>query len=185
MSRSSRRPRYRSWPWLLAVASSLAFVLAGCKAPPKRESPAPVASTAVIPKSHAKPELTQRTVPQTPLEQFVQQQLEEGDAAGVRVIVYVGAKWCEPCQRFHEMLVAGELDEALAGTRFLEFDVDRDRDELRAAGYGSKYIPLFSVPDPDGRAGSHRVEGSVPFKLGINGYLVPRLLRLLEEKRPG
>lgn len=138
-------------------------------------------------KSAAKPELTKRSEPSAPLEQFVQQHVEEGDRAGVRVVVYVGAKWCEPCRHFHRALEAGELDEALAGTKFLEFDSDSDSEELRRAGYASQYIPLFSVPDPDGRAGAHRIEGSVKGAEphGVRDNLVPRLLALLGEKRPG
>src|SRR5215216_4838017 len=69
----------------------------------------------------------------SPLEQFVQQHVEEADASGARVLVYVGATWCEPCQRFHKALESGQLDEDLAGTKFIEFDSDRDAAELRAA----------------------------------------------------
>ena len=110
----------------------------------------------------------------------MQQHVEEADASGMRVLVYVGAKWCEPCQRFHKALESGQLDDALAGTKFIEFDSDRDAAELRAAGYGSKYIPLFSVPDQSGHASGRAIEGSVKGDGAVRESLVPRLLALLD-----
>ncbi len=126
--------------------------------------------------------LAHRGTPAPPLEQFVQQHVEEADAAGVRVLVYVGASWCEPCQRFHKALESGELDQDLAGTKFLEFDADRDRAELRTAGYASKYIPMFAVPDHSGHASELSIEGSIKGDNAVRENLVPRLLALLDGK---
>jgi hypothetical protein len=141
----------------------------------------PVAAAAPA-RSRAKPELLHRGDKQAPLEQFVQQHVEEADASGSRVLVYVGATWCEPCQRFHKALESGQLDQDLAGTKFVEFDADRDREELRVAGYASKYIPLFSVPDPSGHASGRAIEGSVKGDGAVRENLVPRLLALLDGK---
>src|SRR5678816_1176400 len=41
-------------------------------------------------------------------------------------LVYVGASWCEPCQRFHEAAAHGELDPELPAITLLEFDADND-----------------------------------------------------------
>jgi thiol:disulfide interchange protein len=139
--------------------------------------PAPAAA-----RSRAKPLMTHRSQPQAPLEQFVQQHVEEADASGMRVLVYVGATWCEPCKRFHKALESGQLDEALAGTKFIEFDADKDISELRAAGYASKYIPLFSVPDQSGHASGRAIEGSIKGDSAVRENLVPRLLALLDGK---
>lgn len=99
---------------------------------------------------------------------------ERGREEGL-LLVYVGATWCAPCQAFHDALVAGELDGPLAGVRFLEFDADRDAGRLQGADYVSRYIPLFSVPGPDGRASDRFVEG------GIKGPgAVPHIMRRLE-----
>jgi thiol:disulfide interchange protein len=136
--------------------------------------------TAVAARSRAKPELAHRGAATGPLEQFVQQHVEEADANGKRVLVYVGAKWCEPCQRFHRALESGQLDEVLAGTKFIEFDYDRDGTELRAAGYAPKYIPLFSVPDQSGHASGRAIEGSIKGDSAVRESLVPRLLALLD-----
>ncbi len=148
----------------------------------KRTSKATSAAPAAGARSTAKPELLPRGGSQAPIEQLVQQHVEEADASGQRVLVYVGATWCEPCQRFHKALASGQLDESLAGTKFVEFDVDRDRAELQAAGYASKYIPLFSVPDQSGHASGRAIEGSVKGDSAVRENLVPRLLALMDGK---
>jgi thiol-disulfide isomerase/thioredoxin len=157
------------------------FAIGACNG--RHEEHAAAKATAPrVAKSHAKPKLEHRSQPQAPLEQFVQQHVEEADASGMRVLVYVGATWCEPCRRFHKALESGELDEALAGTQFIEFDADRDISELRAAGYASKYIPLFSVPDQSGHASGRAIEGSIKGDGAVRRDLVPRLLALLDGK---
>ena len=99
-------------------------------------------------------------------------------ADGRDVVVYVGAKWCEPCQRFHKAAAAGELDDAFPQLTLLEFDLDQDRDRLDAAGYRSDLIPLFVMPGDDGRASSKRFEGSVKGD-GAIANIAPRLRSLL------
>jgi thiol-disulfide isomerase/thioredoxin len=179
-----RRPRAAGWarcfqvlvaPWLFAVCACSTK-----KVEPAKSEKAP--AVVAVPRSKAKPVLAHRSGPQAPLEQFVQQHVEEADASGVRVLVYVGASWCEPCRRFHRALEAGELDDSLAGTQFIEFDADRDAAELRAAGYVSKYIPLFSVPDPSGHSSGRAVEGSIKGDNAVRENLVPRLQALLDGK---
>jgi thiol:disulfide interchange protein len=169
----------------LVFSSLSVFAVGACKGRQSAQREPPVAgvvAAAAPVKSRAKPELTHRSAPPAPLEQFVQQHVEEADASGKRVLVYVGASWCEPCQRFHKALESGQLDEELAGTKFIEFDADRDRAELRAAGYASKYIPLFSVPDQSGHASGRAIEGSIKGDAGVRENLVPRLVALLDGK---
>jgi len=97
-----------------------------------------------------------------------------------RVVVYVGASWCEPCQRFHHAAQQGELDATFPDVDFLVFDLDRDRERLVSAGYVSKLIPLFALPGPDGRASGKQVEGGIKGD-GAVGYMAPRLKKMLEE----
>jgi hypothetical protein len=78
-----------------------------------------------------------------------------------QLLVYVGAVWCEPCQRFHHAAERGELDASFPALSVLEFDLDRDRERLAAAGYTSRYIPLFAVPKEDGTASGKQVEGGI------------------------
>lgn len=179
----------------LAVSSLSVLALSACQGRQTEQQPAKNSAAAeraaalgaasvsapAVAKSRAKPELAHRSTP-APLQQFVQQHVEEADASGKRVLVYVGATWCEPCQRFHRALESGQLDQDLAGTKFLEFDADRDRAELREAGYASQYIPLFSVPDQSGHASGRAIEGSIKGDSAVRENLVPRLLALLDGK---
>lgn len=113
------------------------------------------------------------------IEPWVQEQVELADAAHLRVLVYVGASWCEPCQRFHQAVERGELNGALNGLRFLEFDQDRDANALRVAGYVYQYIPVLALPDPDGRNHGRMIAGSIKGPDAVKTNLVPRLEALL------
>jgi hypothetical protein len=98
------------------------------------------------------------------------------------LVVYVGAAWCEPCTRFHKAAEAGDLDKRLPSLQLLEFDLDRDRERLDQAGYGSARIPLFAVPDSDGRGSPLRIEGSVKGEQAVD-EIVPRLQALITQAR--
>jgi thiol-disulfide isomerase/thioredoxin len=113
------------------------------------------------------------------IEPWIQEQVELADATHLRVLVYVGASWCEPCQRFHKAVEAGELNGALNGLRFLEFDQDRDANALKIAGYVYQYIPVLALPDPDGRNHGHMISGSISGPNSVRENLVPRLQALL------
>ena len=95
-----------------------------------------------------------------------------------RLLVYVGASWCEPCETFHRAAQAGKLNAALPKLRLLSFDADRDSDALTRAGYGSEMIPLFAEARADGQASGRKVMGSVKGDAAI-GDLTPRILSLL------
>jgi thiol-disulfide isomerase/thioredoxin len=110
----------------------------------------------------------------------VKGELARARADGRRLLVYVGATWCEPCRRFHEAASAGKLDQRFGALRLLEFDFDRDGERLRAAGYVSHYIPLFAAPAADGRASGRQIQGSVKGD-GAVGEIAPRLESLLRE----
>ncbi|HVH45968.1 MAG TPA: thioredoxin family protein [Labilithrix sp.] len=111
---------------------------------------------------------------------LVRAERESAVADGRDLIVYVGAKWCEPCQRFHEAAQRGELDAEFPELSILEFDLDEDRDRINAAGYSSKLIPLFVVPSADGRASERRFEGGVKGERAVSN-IAPRLRKLLEK----
>ncbi len=104
-------------------------------------------------------------------------------SADEKVIVYVGASWCGPCQAFHAALERGELDEALAGVKFLEYDADRDRERLELAGYGGRLIPRFAMPGPDGKFGGEKIEGGIKGD-GAVEHIMKRLLPLLGADAP-
>ena len=95
------------------------------------------------------------------------------------LLVYVGATWCEPCQRFHQAALHGELDAEFPSLTLLEFDLDRDRDRLFRAGYKAKYIPLFVLPETNGAASDRMLSGGIKGE-GAVGFIAPRLKALLE-----
>ncbi|UQA60203.1 TlpA family protein disulfide reductase [Polyangium aurulentum] len=119
--------------------------------------------------------------------QAVGQELARAKGDGRDLLVYVGATWCEPCQRFHQAVDKGELNGIFPRLRVLEFDLDRDRDRLAAAGYASQMIPLFVAPNDDGTASERRIEGSVKGEaavMNIAGRLRRILSRPPESARP-
>src|SRR3954467_13737119 len=65
---------------------------------------------------------------------------------GRRLLVYVGAAWCEPCERFKRAAAAGELDAQFGDVDLLVFDADADSERLARAGYVSQLIPLLVEP---------------------------------------
>lgn len=106
----------------------------------------------------------------------------DAETSGQRVVVYVGAEWCEPCTRFHKAVEAGGLDEQLAGVRFLEFDADRDQARLKAGGYSGRLIPRFAFPGDDGRFGGSKIEGGVKGEGAVDN-IMKRLEPLLAANR--
>lgn len=154
--------------WLLLA------ILAGCDTP---GSGAETTSGDVIP-STTKAELIQAPTAE-PIQAIVRRELQRSAADGRDLVVYVGAKWCEPCTYFKQALARGELDAAFPKLRVLEFDLDRDRNRLKVAGCHSSMIPLFAVPQPDGRcSGKHRFAGSKKGP-GAVANITPRLKALL------
>lgn len=113
---------------------------------------------------------------------WVRAEMERADEEQRKLVLYVGASWCEPCVRFHDAVLAGQLDRELAGVRFLELDADQ-HEALRSEadlGCGSRMIPLFARPTAEGRCGAERVEGAIKGD-GAVGFILPRLRELLRD----
>lgn len=150
----------------------LALLLAAaCKSDPSAPAPGPAPAVA---------KLSFVPAPAGDVAPLIKAELSRAQAENKRLVVYVGATWCEPCRRFHDAAVAGTLDAKLPSIRFVEFDLDRDEDRLKAAGYSSQYIPLFAAPAADGRASGKQIAGSVKGP-GAPDEITPRLLQLLAE----
>ena len=109
---------------------------------------------------------------------LVTAQVAASTASGRTTLVYVGATWCEPCERFRAAVQKGELNDAFGQVDFLVFDLDKDAARLDAAGYGSRMIPLVVVPGPDGRGTDKRIEGSIKGD-GAVANMKPRVRALL------
>ena len=181
-SRASVAPSAPSVARLVAFAAL--SLLAACSHAPEqgRQKAAAVASANPGPASHTPPSFVRYPGQGGAIEPWVQEQVELADASHERVLVYVGATWCEPCQRFHEAVQRGELNGTLNGLRFLEFDQDHDATALKTAGYLYQYIPVLALPDPDGRNHGQMISGSTKGPNAVRENLVPRLQALLSGK---
>jgi hypothetical protein len=164
------------------VASVLVLALSASCRTRADEPPAP----AKVAPSSSPAEAHVRIVPaaaQGDVAAIVRAELGRAREARRDLLVYVGATWCEPCQRFHDAAARGELDATFPTLTLLEFDLDRDDDRLAAAGYASELIPLFVVPQSDGRASSEHVEGGIKGE-GAVAFMVPRLRAMLARAKP-
>ena len=148
-------------------------------APKPRKEQAPTAAAAANAANAPPPAFLRYPRPGGAIEPWVQEQVELAEAAHLRVLVYVGASWCEPCQRFHQAVEHGELNGTLNGLRFLEFDQDQDASALKTAGYVYQYIPVLALPDPDGKNHGKMISGSIKGPHAVQENLVPRLQALL------
>jgi thiol-disulfide isomerase/thioredoxin len=164
----------------LACAALLA---AGCKVDepaPTKMVEAPAKSAEAPPRPAMAVELIE--APGGEVAPTVQRELARARADGRRLLVYVGARWCEPCRYFHEAAAAGQLDAIFPGLRLVEFDLDRDKDALEKAGYASRMIPLFALPREDGTGSGEQIEGSIKGP-GAVAQIRPRLEALLARGR--
>jgi thiol-disulfide isomerase/thioredoxin len=97
----------------------------------------------------------------TDVAELVRKTAERVSAADRRLVVYVSATWCEPCQQIHAAALAHQLDAEFPDLTLLAFDLDRDAEALKQAGYESPLIPLFALPLADGHASERREFGGV------------------------
>lgn len=109
---------------------------------------------------------------------FVHAELVKARGQSRKLLVYIGATWCEPCQRFHKAAEAGTLDAKFPDLTLVEFDLDRDGVRLGMAGYSPAYIPYFGVPSEDGRASGQGISGSIKGEGAVDD-IVPRLEKLI------
>lgn len=118
------------------------------------------------------------------VDEVVRGALADADRDGRRLLVYVSATWCEPCERFQKAVRAGELDALFPRLRLLKFDHDRDLPRLELAGYAGNLIPRFIVPGADGRGTDRRMEGGTKAEDTVSTSIGPRLRRLLDGPVP-
>lgn len=163
---------------------AITFVIAGCSR--QQPEPSPQESSSLAPAASATTNAANRGVRVNPAgagddaAKVIREAREREAAEGRSLVVYVGAPWCEPCQRFHEAAKKGELDGDFPNLSLLEFDLEVDRARLAAAGYESEMIPLFVLPNEDGRASSKRFEGSIKGSGAVRN-IAPRLRSLLSK----
>jgi hypothetical protein len=169
------------------LGSALVFLVAsvGCESGHGPQGNPGAAAKVATGRAHVRPIFMRGPTGGAPIAPFIAAELQKGRVAHYGVLVYVGATWCEPCQRFHEAVKAGELDTLLDGVHLVEFDLDADRDTLSAAGYSSQLIPLFALPKTDGSGSADRIEGSVKGPAAVEQNLMPRLQAFLRSQASG
>jgi thiol-disulfide isomerase/thioredoxin len=164
---------YRRAPSMYRVVA-IVVALVACQAndsPPDRAAPAP---------PHQKLELVD-AAPSGDVPAYLAPLVAKAHADGRKLVVYVGASWCEPCQRFHAAAVAGELDATLGDLRLVVFDADRDDPRLTAAGFKYTMIPLFALPTADGHSSGRQIAGSVKGERAV-AQIAPNLRRLVDQQ---
>lgn len=182
MTRAGGASRSLTFNELAAFAAFAACAALGCnRAKPEPTSDTPPPTESAAPSSS--PRVGARGVrllraPAGDVAAVVSEARARARADGGKLVVYVGAPWCEPCQYFHEAASNGELDADLPDVTLLEFDLDQDGDRLARAGYFSQYVPLFAMPGEDGRASDKKFSGSIKGP-GAVANITPRLRSLL------
>lgn len=166
--------------WLAVLALAVAFAAGACRSRERKQAAPAGSARATATPSTTRPYFVKAPEQLETAQPFLKEQMSSARAAGERVLVYVGASWCDPCERFHEAVEAGELDAMLAGTRLVEFDADRHTEALGAAGYAFRMIPVIAEPDAEGAASGRQLTGSIKGPEAVHGNLVPRLKALLE-----
>jgi hypothetical protein len=114
-----------------------------------------------------------------PADTVVRSALAQARQQRRRLVVYVSATWCKPCERFQASLRSGELDAYFPDLRFYKFDHDQDAERLEIAGYGGEYLPRFVVPAADGRGTAQRMEGGTKADDTVFTSIGPRLAAML------
>lgn len=158
------------------VAATVLLLLAGCSKDTPEVTKEPATNTPV--KEVARIEWIKAPAGEDAAT-VVKRELERAQIDKKRLLVYVGATWCEPCKRFHDAAEAGQLDGVFPNLRLVEFDLDVDGERLARAGYASKMIPLFAVPTENGMGSGKQIEGSIKGE-GAVLNLQSRLKPLLE-----
>ncbi|MEX1365547.1 MAG: thioredoxin family protein [Nannocystaceae bacterium] len=158
----------------------LSIVLGACPSEPhdasRSASPDPAPDATPVAVQDRRPQFT--AAPEGPVDATVREAMRAAQANDRRLLVYVGAAWCEPCTEFHHAVERGELDEALAGVQLLEFDADRSGPQLVEAGYGGDMIPRFALPGADGKGSGRAIEGGIKGP-GAVDHIMQRLTPLL------
>ena len=176
---------------VLCLSSIILTLISACQAPPKKQAKDFTPPTETEKDSKHVANTDKQTDPNIRKTQwhvapkriedmaaFVRVQLAQAQKQQRQLVVYVGATWCEPCRRFHDAVASGKLDATFPHVRFLAFDADIHEQQIISAGYASKYIPLFSVPEATGRDNGNHIMGAIKGDGAIQ-HIVPRLQALL------
>lgn len=144
----------------LPVLVALSALASACSSQSIEPDPSSSASAATTADAHRKVEWVKVPAGSDP-RAYVKDELARAKADQKKLVLYVGAKWCEPCNHFHEATDRGELDAAFPDLRLVAFDHDEESSAIAALGCESQYIPMFSVPDDEGHCTRHKIQGGI------------------------
>ena len=161
---------------LATVVKRIAFIAwwpltLACDSP--SSSPQPTASSRIV-SSSPRIEIIPFPGSTSEVRDWIRSQRERAASEGRVAVVYVGAPWCEPCQRFHDAVTQGKLDARFPTLRLLEFDRDQHEKSLQEAGCLSELIPLLAKPTEQNTCSHTRVEGGIKGD-GAVGFIASRL----------
>jgi len=156
-----------------AIVPLLALAFVACSKPEKEQVRAEPSSAAPTDQKLVFTHAARGEVPAV-----IHDELLVERAKARKLLVYVGATWCEPCQRFHAAASHGDLDAKFGDVTMIEFDLDADGVRLEKAGYHMTYIPYFGLPNDDGTPSGKGINGSIKGPGAVDD-IVPRLQTLL------
>ena len=161
------------------LRTSVALLCASVGVLSCEQPPAPTPAQEASPSEPTKAGVEIQSAPaKGALTEIIAKEQARAKTDGRRLLVYVGATWCEPCQYFKQAIKRGELDAEFAGLRLLELDRDRDEARLREAGCLSRMIPLLARVEGGRCSSQARMEGSIKGP-GAVAQMTPRLKALL------
>jgi len=86
-------------------------------------------------------------------------QVERAKGKGLVPIVEFYADWCPPCRAFQQALEHPRMREALRGTLLIKVNAEDWQDKMKGTGYVVRSIPLFVLPNADGRPSDKILDG--------------------------
>ena len=136
----------------------LALLLCACRKDSAQQT-APQDKMRVASTAKGVPELRAVSLlPGTDAAVMIEASAAQAAQEGKKLVVYIGATWCEPCLAWHDAVAQGKAG-PLPAVQFLEFDLDKDGETLARAGYATRMVPYFARPGRDGRASSVQFAG--------------------------
>ena len=177
MGRCTKKPRLMGSIHFARTSVALALAMMACQT----RGDSPGGGTRPVPVEHAADRHVRMVYGPAAgdLPSAVRDEMARAAAERRRVVVYVGAEWCEPCSKFLQAAASGELDAEFGEVTFLRFESERDRERLNSAGYTSRYIPLFVLPTLDGISSGKQIEGGIKGD-GAVEEIASRLKQLLD-----
>jgi hypothetical protein len=97
--------------------------------------------------------------PGRPLAVVLSDGAAKAKAKGLRPFLYIGATWCQPCQKLHRSLDDERMVDAFRGTYVIHLDLDAWERELPSVGLRVAQVPVFFQLDAQGKPTGKSLDG--------------------------